>query len=59
MDDPPHVNVAVREALMVARVERDIFGHHQSEVGSCGAADCVYIERNMAETVVLFLYTGT
>lgn len=41
MDDPPNVNVAICEAFMVTRVEGHIFGHHQGQVGSCGAADCV------------------
>lgn len=46
MDNPPHINVAICEAFVVARVEGHIFGHHQSQVGSCGAADCVWIEVN-------------
>lgn len=41
MDDPPHVNVALCEALMVARVEGHIFGHHESQMSRCGATDCV------------------
>lgn len=41
MDNPPHVNVAVCETFVVARVEGHIFGHHQGQVGSRGAADGV------------------
>lgn len=43
--NPPHINVAVCEALMVARVERHIFGYHQGKMGGRGAADraCVML----------------
>lgn len=44
VDNPPHVNVAICEAFMVAWVKGHIFGDHQSQVGSCGAANCVWAE---------------
>jgi hypothetical protein len=46
MDDPPHIDGAVCEAFVVAGVEGNILGHHQSQVGCCGTADCVCGEGN-------------
>lgn len=43
MDNPPHINVAICEAFIVAWVERHIFGYHQGEMGGCGAADRAYV----------------
>lgn len=44
MHDPPHINVPICEAFVVAWVERHVFGHHQGQVGGCGAADGVWVE---------------
>lgn len=41
MDDPPHVDVAVGEAFVVAGVEGHVFWDHQSQMGGGGAADSV------------------
>lgn len=35
VDDPPHIDVALSEALSVGREGRDVLGHEQSQV-SCG-----------------------
>lgn len=43
VDNPPHVNTAICEAFVVARVERHIFGYHQGKMCSCGAADCACV----------------
>lgn len=39
VDDPPHINVAICEAFVVARVERHIFGYHQGKMGCRGTAN--------------------
>lgn len=44
MDNPPHINVAICEAFMVAWIKGHVFGHHEGQVGSCGAADRVWVE---------------
>lgn len=44
VDNPPHIDVAICEAFMVAWVKGHIFGDHQSQVGSCGAANCIWAE---------------
>ena len=40
--DPPHVDVAVAEAFVVAGVEGHVLGHHQGQVGGRGAAHRVW-----------------
>lgn len=42
VDNPPHVDVALQVALMVAGVEGDVLGHEQGQVGSRGAAHSVW-----------------
>jgi len=42
VDDPPHVDVAVGESLVVAGVKGHVLGHHQGEVGGRGAAHRVW-----------------
>lgn len=45
VDDPPYVDVAVRKAFVVARVEGHIFWDHQSQMGGRSAADGVLVEK--------------
>lgn len=45
VDDPPHVDVAVCKAFVVARVEGYIFWDHQSQMGSGRAADGVLVKK--------------
>ena len=42
MHDPPHIDVALQVALMVAGVEGNVLGYKQGQVGSCGAAYSVW-----------------
>lgn len=41
MHDPPHVDMAIQVALVVAGVESYVLWHQQGQVGSCGAAHSV------------------
>ena len=44
VDNPPHVDVALQVALVVAGVEGDVLGHKQGQMGSRGAAHSVWGE---------------
>lgn len=56
VDDPPHIDVALSEALSVGREGRDVLGHEQSQV-SCGGFSDQLCRRGQGVSLRLFLQT--